>query len=82
MSSFFISKCLFISFLDTNDEIVRKIKKAKTDPTRGIAFDAENRPEIANLLSIFRYHFLCVICVLALSGSCSFEFECSPRACQ
>ena len=34
------------------DETLKKIKKAKTDADRHITFDPENRPEVANLLTI------------------------------
>jgi len=34
------------------DETLKKIKKAKTDADRQITFDPENRPEVANLLTI------------------------------
>ncbi|MBK5200912.1 MAG: tryptophan--tRNA ligase [Spirochaetaceae bacterium] len=36
----------------TEDETANLIKKAKTDSTRIITFDPENRPEVANLLSL------------------------------
>jgi tryptophanyl-tRNA synthetase len=36
----------------TEDETAKLIKKAKTDSTRIITFDPENRPEVANLLSL------------------------------
>lgn len=41
-----------INLSDSKDEIIKKIKKAKTDSTIGIAYD-KNRPEIYNLLNIF-----------------------------
>ncbi len=41
-----------ISLNDSADEIVKKIKKAKTDSLPTITFD-ESRPEIFNLLNIF-----------------------------
>ena len=44
-----------INLLDSPEEIEKKIKKAKTDPIRGLSF-AEDRPEAANLLTL--YHLL------------------------
>lgn len=41
-----------INFEDSPDEIVKKVKKAKTDSLSEIAYD-ESRPEIYNLLNIF-----------------------------
>lgn len=42
-----------ITLTDDADAIAQKIRKATTDATPGITFDAENRPEVANLLTIF-----------------------------
>jgi tryptophanyl-tRNA synthetase len=43
-----------IGILDAPDDIVRKIKRAKTDSIRGISFgEREDRPECANLLGIY-----------------------------
>ena len=41
-----------INLSDSTDEIIKKIKKAKTDSNSVIAYD-ESRPEIYNLLNIF-----------------------------
>lgn len=41
-----------INLTDSTEEIVKKIKKAKTDSQNTIAYD-ESRPEIYNLLNIF-----------------------------
>lgn len=41
-----------INLSDSKDEIIKKIKKAKTDSTIGITYD-KTRPEIYNLLNIF-----------------------------
>ncbi len=41
-----------INLSDSEDEIIKKIKKAKTDSIIGIAYD-KTRPEIYNLLNIF-----------------------------
>lgn len=41
-----------INLSDSEDEIIKKIKKAKTDSTIGITYD-KTRPEIYNLLNIF-----------------------------
>lgn len=43
-----------ISLLDTPEEIKRKIKKCKTDPTKGLEFDNPDRPECNNLLSLYQ----------------------------
>jgi tryptophanyl-tRNA synthetase len=43
--------CIYL--LDSPDEINRKVKRAKTDSDPTLRFD-ENRPEIMNLLSIFK----------------------------
>lgn len=42
-----------ISLTDDADTIAQKIRKAKSDMVEGIAYDPENRPEIANLLTIY-----------------------------
>ena len=42
-----------ISILDTNDAIATKIKKCKTDPTRGLEFANPDRPECNNLLTLY-----------------------------
>ncbi len=42
-----------ISILDTNDAIATKIKKCKTDPTRGLEFGNPDRPECNNLLTLY-----------------------------
>jgi tryptophanyl-tRNA synthetase len=43
----------YIALLDTPDEILRKIKIAVTDSGKEIAYDAEEKPAIANLMRIF-----------------------------
>lgn len=48
-----------ITLTDDADAIAGKIRKAQTDATPGITYDAENRPSVANLLTIYA----------ALSGS-------------
>lgn len=42
-----------INLLDSPDEIVKKIKRCKTDPVRGLTFDDPNRPECNNLLTLY-----------------------------
>ncbi len=42
-----------INLLDSPDEIVKKIKRCKTDPIRGLTFDDPNRPECNNLLTLY-----------------------------
>jgi tryptophanyl-tRNA synthetase len=44
--------CIYL--LDTPDAIARKFKRAKTDSIAGLTFDEQNRPEVTNLLSIFK----------------------------
>ena len=43
-----------IDLLDPPDAIKRKIKKCKTDPVKGLAFDDPERPECHNLLSLYQ----------------------------
>ena len=38
---------------DTDDQIAKKIKVAKTDSIMGIYYDKNNRPEVSNLIDIF-----------------------------
>jgi tryptophanyl-tRNA synthetase len=42
-----------INLLDSPDQIQYKIKRCKTDPTRGLAFDDPERPECNNLLNLY-----------------------------
>lgn len=42
-----------INLNDSDDAILQKMRKAKTDSIAEIYYDKENRPELANLLSIF-----------------------------
>lgn len=42
-----------ISLLDSNETIATKIKKCKTDPTRGLEFGNPDRPECHNLLTLY-----------------------------
>jgi tryptophanyl-tRNA synthetase len=42
-----------ISLLDSPKEIERKIKRCKTDPTKGLTFDDPERPECNNLLNLY-----------------------------
>jgi len=41
-----------INLTDSDDDIAKKIKKAKSDMIEGISYDAENRPEASNMLNI------------------------------
>ncbi|RMH67905.1 MAG: tryptophan--tRNA ligase [Cyanobacteria bacterium J003] len=43
-----------INLLDSPEEIRKKIKRCKTDPIRGLAFDDPDRPEANNLLSLYQ----------------------------
>lgn len=42
-----------LGLLDSDDEIVEKLKLAKTDSIYGVTYDPTQRPEVANLLDIF-----------------------------
>ena len=42
-----------IFLTDTDEQIAKKIKTAKTDSIMGIYYDKENRPEVSNLINIF-----------------------------
>ncbi len=42
-----------INLLDPPDVIQKKIKRCKTDPIKGLAFDDPERPECDNLLSLY-----------------------------
>ncbi len=42
-----------INLLDPPDLIQKKIKKCKTDPTKGLVFDDPDRPECNNLLTLY-----------------------------
>lgn len=42
-----------ITLMDDADAIAQKIRKAQTDVIEGITYDPENRPSVANLLTIF-----------------------------
>lgn len=42
-----------INLLDTPETIQNKIKRCKTDPTRGLEFDNPDRPECNNLLTLY-----------------------------
>ncbi len=43
-----------IELLDPPDAIQRKIKKCKSDPVKGLAFDDPERPECNNLLTLYQ----------------------------
>jgi tryptophanyl-tRNA synthetase len=43
-----------IELLDSPDTIQRKIKKCKSDPVKGLAFDDPERPECNNLLTLYQ----------------------------
>ncbi|WP_342268132.1 tryptophan--tRNA ligase [Candidatus Tisiphia endosymbiont of Empis tessellata] len=42
-----------INLNDSQDQIYKKIKKAKTDHLAEISYDPQNRPEISNLINIY-----------------------------
>jgi tryptophanyl-tRNA synthetase len=42
-----------IELLDSPDAIAKKIKRCKTDPIKGLAFDNPERPECHNLLTLY-----------------------------
>lgn len=43
-----------INLLDTPDEIINKVKRAKTDAFDGLEFDNQDRPEAKNLMTIYQ----------------------------
>lgn len=43
----------YISMLDDEETIVKKIKRAQTDSDNSVRFDRENKPAISNLMSIY-----------------------------
>lgn len=45
-----------------SDMIAKKIAKATTDSEIGITYDPEKRPEVANLLSIYRFDTCDMLC--------------------
>lgn len=45
----------YISLGDSKDEIAKKIKRAVTDSGREVAYDPEERPALANLITIFAH---------------------------
>jgi tryptophanyl-tRNA synthetase len=44
--------CIYL--LDSPDAIARKVKRAKTDSNASLQFDEDNRPEVTNLMSMFK----------------------------
>lgn len=42
-----------IYLTDSDNEIIKKIKSAKTDSIKGITYNKEERPEISNLITIY-----------------------------
>ncbi len=42
-----------IYLTDSNDEIIKKVKLAKTDSIKGIVYNKEKRPEVSNLITIY-----------------------------
>jgi tryptophanyl-tRNA synthetase len=46
------NSCIYL--LDSPDEIARKVKRAKTDSDASLQFDEDNRPEVTNLMSMFK----------------------------
>jgi tryptophanyl-tRNA synthetase len=44
--------CIYL--LDSPDDIARKVKRAKTDSNATLRFDEDNRPEVTNLMSMFK----------------------------
>jgi tryptophanyl-tRNA synthetase len=53
MSKSDISEYSRINLTDSADDIVQKVKKAKSDAITGMSYDVENRPEASNLISIY-----------------------------
>jgi tryptophanyl-tRNA synthetase len=46
------NSCIYL--LDSPDDIARKVKRAKTDSDASLRFDEDNRPEVTNLMSMFK----------------------------
>jgi len=42
-----------IHLTDSDEEILQKVRKAKSDMVEGMSYDIENRPEASNLLTIY-----------------------------
>ena len=53
MSKSDISEYSRINLTDGRDAIAQKFRKARTDSEPGVTFDQENRPEAANLITIY-----------------------------
>lgn len=53
MSKSDVSDFSRINLTDSADMITKKIQRAKTDSTSHISYDANNRPEVTNLINIF-----------------------------
>ena len=53
MSSSDVSDQSRINLTDDADAIAHKIRRAKSDSEMGLTYDPENRPEAANLLTIY-----------------------------
>lgn len=53
MSKSDVSKLACINLIDDPEMIRMKVRKAKTDSLGAIGYDAENRPEVSNLLRIY-----------------------------
>lgn len=47
------NKNAYISLLDSSDTIIRKFKRAVTDSEAVVRYDAENKPGVSNLISIY-----------------------------
>jgi tryptophanyl-tRNA synthetase len=52
MSKSVVSPLGTLNIADPPDEIVRKVRRAVTDTSEGVAYDPEHRPGVANLLDI------------------------------
>lgn len=53
MSKSSVSKQSYISLMDSDDQIVQKIKRAVTDSGKDIVYDHKKKPAISNLLDIY-----------------------------
>jgi tryptophanyl-tRNA synthetase len=45
----------YISLADSKDDIAKKIRRAVTDSGREVAYDPEEKPALANLITIFSH---------------------------
>ncbi len=47
-----MTRVTLVSKIDTADAVAKKIRKAQTDPTKGIYYCKDSRPGVSNLMTI------------------------------